>query len=145
MKASSAAAILNKLLENDQVGVSILFLTKVTNTEAQPLSPLGVINKILPESQFVVMQVDSHKHLVEHFVGVDDPGDLFRKLNYIVRGIHEMREYHECTYGDGDDPRDCGNYRDCRPECPLAQLRKILEIQPRDDADIDECHGIVSR
>jgi len=145
MKASSASAILNKLLKNDPVGVSTLFLAKVTNAEAQPLSTLGVVNKILPESQFVVMQVNSHENLVEHFVGVDDSGDLFRKLNYIVRGIHKMREYHECTYGDGDDPRDCGNYRDCRPECPLAQLRKILEIQPRDDADIAKCHDVVSR
>lgn len=60
------------------------------------------------------------------------------KLRLLVMEIYERREYADCWYNSAgaDINSDCGNWPDCKEECPLRRLAAMAGIEPRVDGRI---------
>jgi len=64
------------------------------------------------------------------------------RLPKLVGNVCDRRELEPCWFngqtGDSDDDGDCGNWPECHPDCPLAQLREMAGYIPQEDGGMDK-------
>ncbi len=63
----------------------------------------------------------------------------------MVKETYRQREFNPCWYSDENgDTRDCGNWKNCNPDCPLRNLGYASGLEPQKDGGVDKQPEVAS-